>query len=760
MVTTKHNHDRVSSNTDTFFDRDWMKSSFMITDEDAFENDADYSKWIRANRYASTADMKFSSTVPGMSVAVNPKPQFTRYADPRVRGKLHNRPERITTETTGHEFGLGMGRYYSEAIDDNQQRIFMRFGTPQYMSMLLWITASFDVHKAALQNRGQVTSTFLNLVNISSKLMSYYVAPALHISKFVLNLIVQPDRFVSVRDNMITYWATTENILNSFIVRRTMLTHMSSGGGDGTETSEPDDGEEVRKEMEKEIEQKKGIKDIPVTIGSKILEATSARVDNTINQEQRVTKGTLTGITDIIPDLIDNETGRIRVNALALRAQRAYNRMLADDMRRHDELDFSRDFTGYPITGQQGHDTYFTDDRGNVTIFNKFFFGTLYSIFVGEDGKGDSLEDAPKMVSHNPIHTDEDGNPINVDLSGEEDPDIERERAVRENEKKKENKTAALGEYFMASLMEGAAFAVFNVNNTGSIGESFSNSTQSNPIESIFNSVSSKVRGVMNNLAHVTSFPIVGEAMKLAGDTLALGISNASAGLANPLLGLAYGAQISLPKQWESSSANMPNASYSMRLSSPYGNAFSQLFNIYLPLSMLMAASLPRKTGLDSYTAPPLCQLYDRGRVNIPLGIITSFNITRGTSNLAFTRGGHPNAIDVEFTVTDLNEIIALDVTSSSILTKAMEAFSPNLSDDAFTNYANTITGVDVYQMYYKIPAARLKLAERVMAFKAVSSMHPSDLAAFTVNNVPIIGGLGKAIMGHSSGAAAEAMKK
>lgn len=791
-VETKHDYSKISTNTDTFFDRDWVKTCFMITDEDALNN-GEYGNWIRANRYASSADNKWTSTVPGMSIAVNPKPQFTRYADIRNKGVLKYRPDVEVSsdpDKAGHPFGLGLGRYYSEAIDDNQQRIFLRFGTPRYMSMLMWITASFDVHRAALANRGKVTSLMLSLVDVASKAFTFVAAPFLVMGKLLLTLALQPDRFMSVSDDMHSYWATVENILNSFIVRRTMIPFFQAGP---SETEEEDDNSVISGLKQKAIDKVK-----ETTEGKGILESaadkltnfigdSTTRADNTMNQEMRPGPSFVRSLNELIPDVIEPTTGRIRVQALALRGQIANNRYHLKQIELNESYNLSKDFTGYPITGETSHDTLFSNKKGDTTFFLKWLFkgaaerlGVTSGDTGSEGADGDNDDDVSNSMNHNPMHLTPNGTPLNPltppeepveepdsssevpddhederegSVEGEIDPDVARQEAIEKNLKDRSEQLNKYGSWILSEFTEGAAFAVFNVNTTGSVGESFSNSHTGNPIESTFNAISAKTRSMMNNLKHVTSLPLVGEGLSFLGDATGIVLSNATLGLANPLLALAYGAKISLPKTWESSSVSLPKASYSVKLISPYGNAYSQLFNIYLPLSMLMAAALPRKTGLDSYTAPMYCQLWDRGRVNIPFGMFTDLSVTRGTSNLAFTRGGHPNAIDVDFSITDLNEIIAVDISSNNLVTRVMELFDPNLSDDAFTNYVNTVTGVDVYSMFYKTQGMRLKLAERAMALKAVTSMHPADLAAFTVNSVPLIGPIGKAIFGHSGAA-------
>lgn len=700
-ITNKTNRDKQTDGISVVFDREWLKGTFIINDEDAV-NVGEYGQWIKANRYSSTADLKFTSTAPGMSVGVNPKPQFTRYADIRNPGKLRGRPP-VTLGTRGHPEGLGMGNYYSMAIDDNQQRIFMRFGTPQYMSMLLWLTKSFDVHKAALQNRGLVTSTFLEGVNLVTKFFAITASPWLFAGKILFNMVLQPGRFVSVRDNMYTYWATVENILNTMTVRRTMAPH--------------------------------------------ILSDFTSRIDNTINQERSTTSGFVQSLNDLIPDVIDAETGRISVFAIALRGQSAFNRMLADDLDRTESYNLSSDFTNYPITGQDSHDTYFGNNQNKPTLFIKHMFHRAYKLLASDSSE--NPEDPPKHISMNPLYTGPNGEPLNIfGDPNEVDPDVTVEAAIENNRNAKKEALNRYGDFVLADLSEGMAFAVFNVDNTGSVGESFSNSTASNPIETVFNSISSKSRSIMNNVKSLTDIPLLSDTVGLLADTAAITVSNASFGLANPLLALAYGATISLPKAWESSSASLPRASYKMKLISPYGNAYSQLFNIYMPLAMIMAGALPRSTGLDSHTSPFLCQLYDRGRVNIPLGIIDSFSVTRGTSNLAFSRTGNPNAIDVDFSVTDLNEVISVDVNSSGYLSRMINLFDVNIADNSFTNYINTVTGVDVYSQFYRIPAARLKMAERVMTAKAISD--PAALAGFTVNSVPLANGVGKLFLGNN----------
>lgn len=706
---TKHDTSRITSSLDTTVDSMWLKSSFILRDDDVI-NGGSYGDFIRKNRYYSTADMKFTSTSPGMNMAVNPKPQFTRYCDPRRKGKLSSRAD-VKVNTRGDSFGLGMGPFYSEAFDDNQQRVFMRFGVPQFMPLTAWMSKSFDIDKVVLQNRGVITSALLSGINLVSKFFVVMAAPLMSIGAWIFNAAVLDSRFYTVKETMYTYWATVENTLNALVARRTLL--------------------------------------------PTVLQDYSYKLDNTVGVEQRINAPFVDAISKLLPDIIDPTTGRISVFAIALRSQAAFNRMLKEDMDRNATQKLSDDFTGYQLTGNTSHDTYFTNHRGEENLFSKYFFSKAYEFLINDNKDQEvNLEPneggtQPNLINYNPLYTGVDGLPIDLEPNPNE-PQASADALLGRNSAAKQSTWDKYRKYALAELSEGAAFAVFNVESTGSIGESFSSSTTSNPIEATFNSISSKARNITNIVASATNIPVIGEALKLAADAGAVVTSNATFGLVNPLLALAYGVNVSMPKVWENSSATLPRASYKIKLISPYGNAYSQLFNIYLPLSMILSGSLPRSTGNSSHVSPFLCQVFDRGRTNIQLGMIDNVSLLRGTSNLAFSRNGHPNAIDVDLSVANMDEIMAVDVTSNGVLSKAMEALSPNFSDSPFISYLNTITGVDVYTQVYRIPMLRLKIAERIMAVNAVINPDPAAMAAFTVNKMPFEG-LTKELLGNNA---------
>jgi len=688
-IYNKTNTDKQTNEVDKIFDNEWLKSTFIIKDTELAKDS--YGKWLRKNRYTSSADYKFTCTSPGMNSAVNPLPQFTRYADIRSKGKIGAREDIISVDSLPGQYGLGMGRYYSEAIDDNQQRIFLRFGVPKYMPLLLWVSKSFDIDRVVMNNRGVITSTLLKAVGIVATFWAIATAPLLAIGMFALNVYVQSSRFYSVKETMYLYWSTVENLLNKMVARRSL---------------------------------------IPT-----VFQDFTNKLDNHIGNEQRVNSNFIENLNSLIPDIIDAETGRISVFAIALRAQAAFNKVYIEDIEKNSQSSLSGDFTTYQDKGNNYHDTYFTNNRGEENLFTKYLFKKAADLLMDSSDKelDSSNIDQSSIINIDPIYTDKDNNIIDF-TEDPEDPTSIVENKIEGNIKSKKDKWDKYKEYMLAELSEGAAFAVFNVESTGSVGESFSNSFTTNPIESTFNSVADASRTMMNNLASAAAIPVVGDVMKLAADTGAMILSKASYGIANPLLALAYGVNVTMPKVWESSSASLPRTNYKIKLISPYGNPYSQLFNIYLPLAMIMAGSLPRATGKSTYTHPFYCQLFDRGRTNIQLGMIENVSITRGTSNLAFTKSGHPNAVDVDISIANMDEMITVDIQSNGIISKLSEITNPDFSDSPLETYLNTLTGVDVFTQIYRVPQWRLKLAERYMQLKSLTSPDPAAFGSFTVN--------------------------
>jgi hypothetical protein len=191
-------------------DSEWVRHAFLIPPA---LRGGDFGQADNRQRFKETtsADYKFTDTSLGGNFAINNPPQFTRYADVRYPGLL-NRPK-----------GLGMGRYYSEAIDDTKQVIHMSFGVPTYNSIAQFFTSFYDTRMARLANTGRSSEVFYNIGIALGYVVSLPIQPfiiGLSFVSRVLNFIQNqsPSKWYYFKPNMHSYWSAVNTIANDLAI--------------------------------------------------------------------------------------------------------------------------------------------------------------------------------------------------------------------------------------------------------------------------------------------------------------------------------------------------------------------------------------------------------------------------------------------------------------------------------------------------------------------------------------------------------------
>lgn len=605
-----------------------------------------------ARRFYTTADRKFEDTSLGGNYVCNPRPGYTPYADPPKPGLP---ADRNAFATTSYMTNQGMGHYYSEAIDDSHQVINMRFGKPEFNSMTGFFSSFYDQGAAYLANQGRMTGIFYS-VGFGAGLASMYVllgglmffslmAVAYVGSGIKGILATNPTKFYYSRPAMAVYWLAVTNIVNQ------IATH-------------------------------KGI--FPVFSGDQKIGET-IEYDKTMHDD----------LAKLLPEVFGNKSGYIDVKSIVNRAERINLRVIAAQKKAMEEATSYADLeqkmkearkqastsaTGLPLEQllQKWRDSELggTDkDSKAPAAAETVAGGTLEQRHTaGQFGEGVKLEDAAKFsFFKNP------GDYLSSKLS-------------------------KFKEYLDAEYSDGAAFATFRVDHTGSVNESFSNSSKPSDLGQKFNSTSAQGRAAYYTFAGGNVAPGVGEVVDAAKQVVSGALSAIKL---DGLLALAGSAFVDVPDNWENSAAQLPSKSYTMRLVSPYGHPVAQLTNIYIPLAMILAGALPHAAGKQAYTSPFLCELYDQGRCVTRLGMIESLVITRGVSNLGFTKTKEALAIDVQFTVKDFSSIMYMPLDTGSI-----DPFKTiNSHDSAYSDYMSVLGGATLGQQIYL--GAKLKLRVR-----------------------------------------------
>ena len=144
----------------------------------------------------------------------------------------------------------------------------------------------------------------------------------------------------------------------------------------------------------------------------------------------------------------------------------------------------------------------------------------------------------------------------------------------------------------------------------------------------------------------------------------------------------------------------------------PYGDKVSIFQSIYIPLAMLIALAFPRSGGRNAYGTPFLIRAYSSGMFAIPLGIIDSFSITRGSSEFGWNLDRLPTTVDVSFTIKDLSAATHLAIQDANSL-GMLNILGTNSS---FQEYMLTLSGVGLKE---RLCIAQ-SLARRIQAVGAI----------------------------------------
>jgi hypothetical protein len=228
-------------------------------------------------------------------------------------------------------------------------------------------------------------------------------------------------------------------------------------------------------------------------------------------------------------------------------------------------------------------------------------------------------------------------------------------------------------DFLKAELDDGGAFATFRVNYTGAVGESFSNSVGESDIAQKMNSTSASAREMKFNFANGNLMGgAAGALLQTVSGAITDVVSGALDGLhLSGLAALGGSAFVDIPKHWQSSMASLPHSTYTINLNSPYGNPVSRLINLWVPVAMLLAGTLPLSTGTQSYTSPFICELYDQGRCQTRLGMIESLSITRGTGNTGFNNRNEALGLEVSFSIVDMSSVLHMPIHAGFGMTAA-----------------------------------------------------------------------------------------
>ena len=203
---------------------EWVRQAFLLPKSAI--TDADM-----VRRTLTTAAFKFTDTTIGGNFAINPPPQFTRHADIKVGGQPNSVFKRSTgtLERAADDGSInkwrrstqsrGMGRYYSEAIDDYGQYVTMRFGVPEFNSLATFFGNFYHHGAATLIRTGRGPSILYMAGQAAGIALSLPFWPAIQAGRLIKYLAQSPpSKFWYLKPTMPLYWTAVSKILNGISV--------------------------------------------------------------------------------------------------------------------------------------------------------------------------------------------------------------------------------------------------------------------------------------------------------------------------------------------------------------------------------------------------------------------------------------------------------------------------------------------------------------------------------------------------------------
>jgi hypothetical protein len=195
-------------------DTEWLRRSFLVDGGNLHPEDY-------RNRITSSASLKYTDTTPGGNMCINPPPQFTRFADIKA--------------TSVFTASKGMGRFYSEAIDDNNQIVHLRFGVESYNSMTTFFSGFYNSSAGQLARTGRSSGA----IYLIGKAVGYVVMLAswkllaVHFLGVAFKLLSDKptSKFYMSKPAMALYWNRAVTIANHMAVNRGIVPRLLGDDG-------------------------------------------------------------------------------------------------------------------------------------------------------------------------------------------------------------------------------------------------------------------------------------------------------------------------------------------------------------------------------------------------------------------------------------------------------------------------------------------------------------------------------------------------
>lgn len=261
----------------------------------------------------------------------------------------------------------------------------------------------------------------------------------------------------------------------------------------------------------------------------------------------------------------------------------------------------------------------------------------------------------------------------------------------------------AFSERNLVSSLTNKVSAVEFMVEPGSFTETLTNDTEQSQIaaavDAIGESIGSEIGFITNSnadtgvLGELTQF--LGDASETVATSFAGIVEGVTGGFMTNLFTGAIqsikGQKMIYPEIYKRSTSNM-NYTFTINLSSPYGDAYNYFMNIVVPLLHIIALTSPRLVTANTTASPYLVQAYIPGQCTCHLGIVQQAVIMKNPNQKRVSVNGFPLEVKVELTIKELYNAMAISPANDP----ASFLFNETLND-YMANMAGLIPSVDTF---------------------------------------------------------------
>lgn len=680
-------------------DNEWSLHSWVL---DAGMTQSSFDELQDAGRR-----VKFTDTSIGGSLYLNRRPQASLWSD-------FNEPRLAVFDPSNgyqeksYDISFGMGRYFSEQIDDMQSLIHLRVGTVSFTSMFGYMLRSYDPVLDTASRDSLINETMFRL----GQFMGFITGANLVIqgSLFVIKALDAmfvtgcSSEYATCKPNMVNFWRRTQTIFDSILTAidwRPDLSHVGKKSGDQMN---------------------------PEHLG-------------------QMSEADFKAYNELMRDIFTEQNGSVDLRAMVTRPMRAMFHVRNEALGYYKQalvnskMDFYRadDAVRREIVNKQIEllknqselkNTIRSGEVDNEKAWKNMYENVFYKSTSTKTGNDfEAMLDEYTSKQSQIENQDLGNNASNMDnIDGltklTKNSDFGYEvltynsggRILADNnvaEEKKDHVRKALDswdEYQQAEWNDGSAFVTFAATGNMTASDSFSNTAKAPMIKDFLASMGSRFRDLNNSTSGGNVIPgmdtiIGGVTSFIKGHLDGFGLGG--------LAGLFSQATPVIPDLPDGSSSQMQTITLTLECRSPYGTKLSKISNQYITLAACLALVTPYSAGYQSYGSPPVIEYYQKGFAQSRFAMVNSMTVVRGVGNKGWDREGSPLGMTITLELVPLAKDIHFPIVSSAVSFRGTSSISTYLSkalfdsDNVAKDYIAVVSATDVQTQIYTMNKIR-----------------------------------------------------